>query len=193
MRGRAIWIFIGLLLGGCALSPQVVSLKPTLEVNGQRLLGQGTSVALAVVDARTSPVIGERGGVYEKTASISTQGDVTLELHQTLAQALEGLGFTVVKAGAPADATLTVELESLSYTPRGGTFVTGVETSAEVRAIAKRGSRTFTGRYRSRQTKDVLTAPGAQENETLINAAVSQVLQRMISDAELTGFLARGQ
>ncbi len=179
-------------LGACALSPQVVSVRPALETAEHRTIGEGTRLALSVVDARPSPVVGQRGGVYEKTATIRTEGDITPAVRRELARALEAVGFSVAEAGAAADATLTVEIASIVYMPRGGTFVRGVDTSATVRAEATRGTRTFTGRYRGKQSKNVMTAPGADENQALINAAVSNVLQRLVGDAELLGFLAGG-
>ncbi|NIR29088.1 MAG: hypothetical protein GWN84_07185 [Gammaproteobacteria bacterium] len=194
MRKR-IWslsVLAATALAACALSPQVVSVRPALETAEHRTIGEGTRLALNVVDARPSSVIGQRGGVYEKTASIRTEGDVAPAVRRELVRALEAVGFSIPEAGGPADAALTVEVASIVYTARGGTFVRGVDTSATVRAEARRGSRTFTGRYRGTQTKNVMTAPGADENEALINAAVSNVLQRLVADAELLGFLAGG-
>lgn len=188
----AVVLLGAVVLGGCALSPQVVSLNPTLETAEHRTIGEGTRLGLSVVDARPSPVVGQRGGVYEKTAAIRTAGDVTPALRRELARALEAVGFSVVTGAARVDAALTVEIADISYRARGGTFVRGVETSATLRAEARRGQRTFTGRYRGRQSKDVLTAPGEAENQALINAAVSNVLQRLVSDSELLGFLAGG-
>lgn len=188
----ATLLLAGMLLAGCALSPQIVSVKPALEVGDQRTIGQRARVALNVLDARTSPIIGRRGGVYERTATISTEGDITAAVRGELARALEALDFVVVGPTAPADASLTVQVERIGYTAQGGDFVRGLQTSASVRVDARRGSRTFTGTYAGEQEKDTLTAPDAEENEALINAAISKVLQRLVSDTELLRFMASG-
>jgi uncharacterized lipoprotein len=192
MRALATPLLAGVLLAACALSPQIVSIRPVLEAGGERSIGQQAIVALSVLDTRTSTIIGQRGGIYERTATISTEGDITGPVRGELAKILQALNFAVVEPGGPADVTLTVHIERIAYAAWGGDFVRGVRTDASVRVAAERGSRTFTGTYRGNHEKDTLTAPNAEENEALINAAISKVLQRVVSDAELLRFMAGG-
>jgi len=178
-----------LALAACALSPQTVSIVPTLELAGMRSVGEGTHVALTVRDRRASPVVGHRGGVYRDTATLSTRGDVARAVAAELERALGRLGFEVVAAGEPADATLTVAIEGIGYATEGGAIMRSVRTSASVRAEAVRGGRKLTASYESEHHKQVLSPPDASENEALINTAVSQALERLLGDAELIDFL----
>ena len=62
-----------LTLAGCAHSPQHLSLQPmvTAQLNP---IGQGQPVVVRVVDGRSSPVLGTRGGLYPETSAISVAG-----------------------------------------------------------------------------------------------------------------------
>jgi uncharacterized lipoprotein len=183
--------FLLLLISACALSPHQVSIRPEIRLESPAPLGIGHSIALDVADGRTGPVVGTRGGVYAGTSEISTAGDIRQPIRAELEKAFTTLGFEVRPAGDAADATLRVVIESIEYHAHGANVVREIETAATVRADAAKGTRTFSGRYQGSSKKDVLTAPDAADNEQLINAAVSRMLQRVAADRELLNFLTR--
>jgi uncharacterized lipoprotein len=180
------------LLAACALSPQTVNIRPDLDMSQANAIGQGTRITLQVIDNRSSLVIGSRGGVYADTSTISTRSDISTPIRGELVPGLRALGYEVVDAGQAAKADLRVLVDAIEYKAVGGRVLTDIETAATVRAVAKVGNREFTGRYRGTQTKEVLRKPTPEDNDELINAAVSRVLERMLTDRELLEFMRDG-
>ena len=83
-----------LTLAGCALSPQQLTPQPKLT-SSLTPVGQGQPVVVRVVDGRSSPVLGTRGGLYPETSAISVSGENLLPKLQAEAEvAVRLLGFT---------------------------------------------------------------------------------------------------
>lgn len=185
-------LILSVLLAACARSPQTVNIRPDLDLSQANAIGQGTRVTLQVVDNRSSRVIGSRGGVYADTANISTANDITTPIYGELVPGLRALGYEVVGADQASKADLRVLVDAIEYRTIGGRVLTDIETAATVRAVARVGNREFTGRYRGTQTKEVLRAPSQADNDELVNAAISRVLERMLTDRELLEFMRDG-
>jgi uncharacterized lipoprotein len=176
-----------LILCACALSPQVVQIRPVLEPGRETALSAPATVALAVADVRPNAVVGHRGGVYA-TASISTAADTPDTVRTALAAALGARGFRVMAPDETAAIRLDVELVELGYVARQEKLKLVIETSATVRARSVSGDTTRTGEYRDRRTKEALKPPGEFENAELINAVLSGALQRLVADPELLSY-----
>ncbi|MDZ7735231.1 MAG: YajG family lipoprotein [Gammaproteobacteria bacterium] len=184
-------VFFGLLLllGGCALSPQTVSIAPVLIRPNSIKAAMAKGSRYDVADNRGTAVVGTRGGVYADTSEITTDADVKTPMREELVSALQAMGYRVVQAGEPADAALSVIIDTIKYSAIDKTVGKSIEIAATVRVISKVGNREYTGRYRSKRTTDVLKAPDATENEKMIDAAVSHVLERVLTDSELHTFM----
>jgi len=176
-----------LLLGGCALSPQVVSVQPVLDAAALPRDGAATALTLAVADVRTNAVVGYRGGVYD-TATITLSEATTAHMQAALAKALAARGFSVVAAGTPAGIDLRVELGELGYKVTQGQVTRTVEVTSTIRARSQSGSITHTGEYRDTRTQEFVKPPADDENEALVNEVLSAALQRLVADAELFKF-----
>lgn len=184
-------VFFGLLLllGGCALSPQTVSIAPSIDTAKLDKSGNGKRIALDIADNRGTGVIGTRGGVYPDTSEIRTSADIKTPMREELGRALQAMGYRVVPAVESADASLSVIIDTIKYTALDKTVGKSIEIVATVRVVSKVKSREYTGRYRSKRTTDVLKSPDIAENEEMINAAVSHVLERILGDSELHAFM----
>jgi len=176
-----------LLLGGCALSPQVVSVQPTLDTAALARDGAATSLTLAVADVRTNAIVGYRGGVYD-TATITLSEATTARMQTALVKALAARGFSVAAAGAPAGIDLRVELAELGYKVTQGQVTRTVEVTSTIRARSRSGAVTHSGEYRDTRTQEFVKPPADDENEALINEVLSAALQRLVADAELFKF-----
>lgn len=193
MRISCYMIFVCVLatLPGCALSPQTITIDPVLQADGPKAIGQGRTLALEVVDSRPSPIIGERGGVYPETSSISTTGDITENIWQALSGILSDYQFSVVRGDTGGSLNMKVMIESIDYVASGGTRVSSVKTSAVVGIVSVNGTREFTGRYRGNTSKDVFIPPDTEENQKLINETLAKVLDRVVSDEKLLEFISQ--
>ena len=185
MHHRILAVLTGLLvLSGCALSPQVVSVQPPLDTTALPQDGAASTLAFAVKDVRTDAVVGYRGGVYD-TATITLSGDSIAHIQAGLEQALAARGFSVVPAGTPASVTLLVELVELGYKVTQGQVTRVVEVTSTIRASSQSGEVTRTGEYRDTRTQESVKPPSDSQNEALINDVLSAALQRLVADAEL--------
>lgn len=170
-----------LLLAACALSPQIVSIQPDVQV-AHPATHKGV-LALEVADVRGSKVLGQRGGVYGDTSDISTRGDIAGAVRQSLATALDKMGYEVIAdQSVPA---LRVEIAELGYRVIEDKLTRHIETRAAVNAVFKKEQQTFTNTYAVTRNKEMLTAPDERENTKLINATLAAALQQMLEDAKL--------
>jgi uncharacterized lipoprotein len=191
MKGNSLRIraaaAAALLLCACALSPQVVSLKP--DVNPARVppAPNPDSVALTVTDARKSQTVGYRGGVYD-TASITTAPGTEDAIRAVLERALAERGYRIAQPGDEADIELRVELAELNYATRPEGVKRVVETAATVRAVSTRGDTTRRGEYRDSRTTEVLKPPDEAGNAELLNTVLSAALERLVADPQLLYF-----
>lgn len=177
------------LLGGCALSPQLVTVQPLVDVAAAPV-GRGRMLGLEVVDTRAQPEFGTRGGVYA-TATVGPHNDVAAAVRRALAERLSAARFVVTPPQAAAPVGLRVEIIRIAYQTGGSPVVGEVRASAQVRAIVRNGAYTFTGDYTANSARQVVGPPGAAENEKIINEIVSQSLQHMLSDRKLLEALGR--
>jgi uncharacterized lipoprotein len=183
---------LALLLGlaGCALSPQVVDINPVVKAADTVPAASGAALALQVVDTRGSSVIGHRGGVYSRTATISTAEDVTGSIRRSLTAALTAAGYRVVEDDTtPA---LRVEIARLDYTVREGKLTRIITTVARLNAVYSKGNKTYTNSYTVTRNTEVLTAPGAVRNAELINSTLTAAFQRLLGDSQLFGLINGG-
>lgn len=177
-----------LLLSACAYSPQQIQLDPVVTVNSS-VTSASPAVALNVVDARGTTKVGSRGGVYATTANITVGSDVADAIRSKAAAALQQLGFTI---DPNADRKLQISLKQLTYRKTDG-MLDQVAVTAKLAVKADRGSQHYTSEYTAETQQQVVTTPGKDANQEILNKALSMVLQRLLDDRQLTSFLASDQ
>lgn len=99
----------------------------------------------------------------------------------------EGGGTSAVNAaGVASDAKLTVE-----YSTSQGFWTGGVQSQGTLKAAASKAGSDYEQIYRSNKEERVAVVPTAKTNEEWINAALSDVLNQLVSDQALITFLAK--
>ncbi len=188
MQYRTLYALAGaLLLTGCALSPQVISVQPVLDTAALPRNGAATTLSLTVNDVRANTIVGYRGGVYD-TATITLGDESTARIHSELAKALAARGFSVASAGTAAAVNLQVELAELGYQVIQGQVTRTVEVTATLRARSQAGEVTRTGEYRDTRTQEFVKPPSDGENSALINEVLSAAMQRLVAHGELFSY-----
>ena len=179
-----------LFLAGCAHSPQ--QLDPTPKLNSEiSPVGQGQPVAVRVVDGRTSPTLGTRGGLYPETSSVSVPAAKLLPKLQAQAEAaVRLLGFTP-SANAFNAPQLTLTLADLKYqSPKEGLYVTEANIGATFRVEVQNAGRRYTGRYGATLNQRFGMAPNEQTNTKLVSDVLSDALTRVFKDENIGRLLA---
>lgn len=176
-----------LLLGGCAMSPQLVEVNPRVALGAQQEKLSGR-VNVTVYDDRTSRSLGSRGGVYSDTNRISTTDNFPLSVRSAVELALRQAGMVITDAAEAPQ--FQVYVDTLSYRVPEGGYVNQVDLKAAVRVVVKNGAHRFNGRYSSDYTQKQMTLPSDEKNEELINKVLSDALSKAFYDQELARFLS---
>ncbi|WP_312937337.1 YajG family lipoprotein [Stutzerimonas nitrititolerans] len=179
-----------LALAGCAHSPQQLDPSPKLtsEISS---VGRGQPVVVRIVDGRSSPTLGTRGGLYPETSAVSVPGAKLLPKLQAQSEAaVRLLGFTP-SANAYNAPQLTLTLADLKYqSPKEGLYVTEANIGATFRVEVQNGGRRYTGRYGATLNQRFGMAPNEQTNTKLVSDVLSDALTRVFKDQNIGQLLA---
>lgn len=181
---------LALALAGCAHSPQ--QLDPTPRLTSEiSPVGQGQQVAVRIVDGRSSPTLGTRGGLYPETSAVIVPGAKLLPKLQAQAEAaVRLLGFTPSPNAFNAP-QLTLTLADLKYqSPKEGLYVTEANIGATFRVEVQNGGRRYTGRYGATLNQRFGMAPNEQTNTKLVSDVLSDALTRVFKDQNIGQLLA---
>lgn len=176
------------LLAGCAWVPQKLSLAPQVRVPASNL-GNGATVVVKVLDIRPTSRIGSRG-IDARGAEITTQQNVAAILQQKIIQGLNQQGFKAAPSSEEPAQVLKVELRILQYTTAMDFWQGTIRAKAGIQAYLKAKERIYDQPYVAEREEHVVEAPGANTNERLINGAISDVLERLLTDEKLLKLLA---
>lgn len=187
--GIAILFSVGLV--GCGLSPQ--NLTPEPRFTGQLVaVGQGQPVQVRVMDARTSPIIGTRGGVYAQSNAITVNAQSFLpRLQAETEAAVRLLGFTPV-AQRNSGAQLNLQLIELRYkAAEDNAFIKEAQLQAVYALDVQNGARRYNGRYAATLNQGYAKAPNEKTNTALVSQVLSEGLQRVFNDPAIGQLLAQ--
>ncbi|MCQ4258542.1 YajG family lipoprotein [Stutzerimonas stutzeri] len=180
-----------LALAGCAHSPQ--QLDPNPKIDGTiNPVGQGQPVSVRVVDGRSSPTLGTRGGLYPETSAVIVPKDRVVPKLQAQAEAaVRLLGFTPSPNAYNAP-QLTLTLAELKYqSPKEGLYVTEATIGATFRVEVQNGGRRYTGRYGASLNQRFGMAPNEQTNTKLVSDVLSDALSRAFRDQNIGQVLSQ--
>lgn len=178
-----------IISSGCALSPQQVEVAPNITLPVKIPVVKNT-VNVAVVDDRLSRVLGTRGGIYDKTSTLTIKNDITLAIKHSVEQALLKMEMQL-DPNNPA-VRFTVHIDKIDYSTPDQNYVTEVNINAVARAEVQLGDRVYHGRYQSTAKHKVVKAPSETKNAEIVNGIINNVLDRMFSDPALIKFLRSG-
>lgn len=193
MRLVILIVAAATLLAGCALSPQTVTLTPTLNL-GKEVVAQGQVVSIQVVDERPNSTLGSRGGIYAKTSLIQSGNDVAEAVRVATEQGLVAQGYKVDNAvgnSNTATVVLKMAITELSYVVPQGPVATGVDMTVALRVTAERADGTHTASYRSAVNRKFPVTPTQSQNEIWISEVLSQTLTRFFADPQMRAFLLK--
>lgn len=178
-------------LVGCGLSPQYLTPEP--RFTGQlRAVGQGQPVVVRVSDARSTQIIGTRGGLYAQSSAITVNSQAFLpRLQAETDAAVRMLGFTPMQQGS-GEAQLNLKLVELSYKAvEDGGLIKDAQLHAVYALEVQNGTQRYNGRYAANVTQGYAKAPNEQTNNKLVSKVLSEGLQRVFNDPAIAPLLAQ--
>lgn len=178
------------LLVGCALSPQSITVRPILDVSIPPS-ARPHIIQLQVRDMRSSQVFGTRGGIYN-TALLEPRTDITSSIYRSLAERLRNGNFNIVTDNRSNSPLLEVRIKQIQYSSSpiiAGGLINEIRINALFEATARHGNRTLSGQYQATSTQQVSGYPSAEANEKLINKVTAEALRQLLSDQKLLAVL----
>ena len=193
MRSSVLVLVLCAAVQGCAYSPQQLTPQPLIPGNTLQAIGHGQAVTVRFVDARSSEVLGTRGGLYPDSSTVSVSKADLLPKMQTQAEAaVRLLGFTPSVAENDSAPKLILTLHDLSYqAPKGSLYVTKTSVGAVLTVEVEHSGSRYSGRYVSSIEQDFVETPDETQNNQWISDALSDVLQRVFTDPAVTKLLAQ--
>lgn len=182
------FVLCGMLLASCAFTPHDVTITATAPESPSSI-GNGVTLALEVIDDREDIVVGQRAAGMQ--GADITAKDIIPTLERELKRGLEAKGFTVVSASDEADAEFEARLRAFKFFLETG-FWTGAENaSVAVHVEAEKGGRDLDRVYRYDNEERTMVVPAGSRIDEVLNGALSDVLAKIMADAELMSFLAQ--
>lgn len=190
-----LWFVLALFgmvvaIQGCSLKPQNLRIDPPVKVT-ESAVGNGRIIGLGISDTRTDKKLGEVGDPNTKMVDVSVEADPSEAVYARLQEAFAKLGFSVVPYSDAMELTLRVEIRSLELKSVKTAFTFETELRAEVGARAANGPDFYDRQFNVRTRKDGAAPPFEKDSAILVNTAVSQALEDMLSDEQLLELLAK--
>src|SRR5690625_3979451 len=182
MKGRygmvaALLALVGLVLGGCAVSPQQVEVRPSLPLDADTW-GRSLPVAVQVEDRREETILGSRGGIYGESSTVTVSNDLGLAVGRAVNAYLATQGFQTNAAGEGAT-RLRVFVEWLAYLAPDIRQGQEPRLPPAQRAGAGRDGQAVDGRYHAEAGHRPVNRPGGETHQRWFYQVRSDVLRRM--------------
>jgi uncharacterized lipoprotein YajG len=180
-------LVIVLSLGGCTFTPHDVQLSPPAQ-NFTSDVGHGTRVFFRFVDDRDDVTVGHRGvgGNGAKINASELPGLVEAQLRDALIKK----NFQLVSVEPEGEAAVTYRLRAFKFDIERGFFSGGQNTAAALAVDARRSDKSYAQVYRFNAEQRIQVVPGSDEINSVMNAALTQILQQATTDAALDQLLA---
>jgi uncharacterized lipoprotein YajG len=187
MSALAILIFAA---QGCTLKPQYLHIDPEAKVT-QKTIGAGNQIGLRVSDERGDKKLGEVGDPDRKMVPVTVEEDFALAIYERVKQALTMLGFSVEPYSDTMDRTLDIGVRKLALSSVKKPLTFDTELRAEVGARAVNSTGNYERQFNVRTRMESAAPPYQTESAQLVNTALSQALEDLLSDEQLLALLAK--
>lgn len=187
--GKAgVLVLLAWCVGGCAWVHQSAKLQLNPQITPSSV-GAGKLMVVKVTDRRASEILGYRG-LDSQNASITTKQDVAELFETKIIEGLAAKGFrAVAHSEQPAD-VLNVEVKEIKYTTDMEFMKGSMQARAVLRVYTSKNGLYFDQNFYGTRKESIVEAPKASRNERIINAAISDALQRLFDDDRLMAFMA---
>ncbi len=178
------------LVSGCSLKTQNLSLDPKIDVAPAQVAA-ATLIGLSVTNPRQTQKLGEVGDPNNKMVDVLLTEDFSPKLYAKLKAALIEKGFEVVPSSEAMTRALRISVVRLELSSVKTAFNFETELRAEVSASARNDRETYDRLFYVRSYKETALPPFRKDSNALVNTAVSQALEDILSDQKMLQMLAR--
>lgn len=173
---------------GCAFQSQAVKITPEVK-SISTVSGEGRNVRLTVLDERPSSVIGQRG-VGGAGADMTIDGDLKSIVSNAVSSGLSQRRFSTQGTGESAD--LRVEIRGLDSKNIMGFWSGTLRDEFSMKGICKSSKgASYEQMYNGKFEKSIQVVPTGEANDKYISAAVSDAVNKLVSDDALLRCLSQ--
>lgn len=183
---------IALLAGiqGCSLKTQHLRIDPEVKVKEGQSASNKT-IGLKVSDSRADKKLGEVGDPDRKMVDVMVEEDPSPAIYERVKQALTTMGFSVQPYSETTDRTLDIKIRKLELQSVKQPLTFDTELRAEVTAHAVNPTAYYDRQFNVRTRKEGAAPPYEKDSTKLVNTALSQALEDLLSDEQLMATLAQ--
>ena len=183
---------IALLAGiqGCSLKTQHLRIDPEVKVKEGQSASNKT-IGLKVSDSRPDKKLGEVGDPDRKMVDVMVEEDPSPAIYERVKQALTSMGFSVQPYSETTDRTLDIKIRKLELQSVKQPLTFDTELRAEVSAHAANATAYYDRQFNVRTRKEGAAPPFEKDSTKLVNTALSQALEDLLSDEQLIATLAQ--
>jgi uncharacterized lipoprotein YajG len=175
---------------GCTLKPQYLHIDPEIK-SMEKTVGADNPIGLRVSDERGDKKLGEVGDPDHKMVPVTVEEDFAPAIYERVKQALTKLGFSVEPYSDTMDRTLDIGVRKLQLSSVKKPLTFDTELRAEVGAHAVNSTGSYERQFNVRTRMESAAPPYQKESATLVNTALSQALEDLLSDEQLIALLAK--
>lgn len=176
-----------LLLGGCVLAPQTISLSEQVDIKG--LGSPGRDALVRVVDERQMgfDVLGHRGGRAPENSPLLADKTLTQALTGRLQNTLAGLGFGAGSLQEPVRVQLSVE--EFMFQCNEGVIVNECSIAMRFKVTVSEPGREFSKPYGINEMRSLAASPVQEYSQQWVNDVLDRLWLFMFNDDELKAAL----
>jgi len=174
-------------LFSCAHHDQKIKFNLKLNHSAKNI-GKGAEIDLAVIDARTDEVLGEKIFSAEEKIKITSDENLAEFLQKKIEENLSQNGF---KKGW--NKSLEIEIIDLKYQAKREFFVGNSSANISVKVVVNnsKNQSSFTKNFEASSDSYHFIAPLESTDAATINNLISEVINNILSDKEILNKLAQ--
>ncbi len=182
----ALALFV--ILSGCANSHRIL-INPSIPIHNSNI-GNGLTVAVKVVDSRSSNVISKwQGGFKVRKFTVISQGDLKDIFTTRVRQALSMLGFAPKNFTLKSERTLELEILNIKSRYQENPPKINIQVKADIKAICNNQKKRVSKNFSSRKNRSGIS-PASFPNENLLNDNLSEIMGKIFSDPAIISCLS---
>ncbi|MEA3241427.1 MAG: YajG family lipoprotein [Pseudomonadota bacterium] len=186
----SIMIMSIMLMLGCATLPQRLVIQPSIQTIAADNIADHQEISLRVIDLRPENPLGYLEDGHGNRQPFLATRELDMVIEKVLAAGLRKKGFIPLSGVHENNISLTVEIQQFNHRVSPGIVKVPVQTKISLRTTAVNGGRKLTSYYSIDKQAVLALRPGIQQNQRLVNEALTAVLEQIFQDQKLFNMLS---